>query len=222
VPLVTSAGTTPLSERALSTAGVLTPDRPFFHVVNDGARGSPLRAKVGAQVLEGVLKVPGNPAIVGFLRHVPQSRDEVVLRDGAALRPTGIRYLQGGPTAASAGAAPLLRTSLARHVDAGPTGGAHTAGSARGGRDAGNRSQRARLSARDRRVLRDPWCLGYVTLEHEGGVHLLRQHDGVMQTTSGARARAIRGMPRELRLGLLELAPTDTSSDADLARRLET
>src|SRR3954470_19852769 len=37
-----------------------------------------------------------------------------------------------------------------------------------------------------------PWRVPFVVLEHEGGVRIFNHHDGVMQTTDGAKTGAIR------------------------------
>jgi hypothetical protein len=67
-----------------------------------------------------------------------------------------------------------------------------------------------------------PWRLGYIILEHEGGVRLfLRHRDGVMQTTSDARTDVVPHIPRELKLVLLGLALTDSIRDRTLNARIQ-
>ena len=65
-----------------------------------------------------------------------------------------------------------------------------------------------------------PWRVGFVVLEHEGGVRLLRHADGVMQTTHGARQHRIPRIPRELKLALLGLPSTSSLTVAQLNARI--
>lgn len=69
-------------------------------------------------------------------------------------------------------------------------------------------------------VVRLPWPLGYTVLAHEGGVRLFRHGDGVMQTTRGARQSVLPRIPRPLKLTLLDLPPTDRTTDARLNQAL--
>lgn len=66
-----------------------------------------------------------------------------------------------------------------------------------------------------------PWKIAYTILEHEGGVRLSTHNDGVMQTTQGARNAVIPQIPRPLKLALLSLPLTDTTTaEQDLRTRL--
>jgi hypothetical protein len=68
-----------------------------------------------------------------------------------------------------------------------------------------------------------PWRLGYIILEHEGGVKLFKHpknKDGVMQTILGARKDNIPRIPRVLKLILLGLQLTDKTSDDQLEKQL--
>ena len=61
-----------------------------------------------------------------------------------------------------------------------------------------------------------PWRVPFVVLEHEGGVRLFNHHDGVMQTTDGAKTGAIRSMPRDLKLVITGRSMNDPINAADL------
>jgi hypothetical protein len=177
--------------------------------------GGALAATVGGQALEGLSHRPNGPELVGFLRRVPARGDEVVLEEGSIERRTGIRYLCDGDashaaTARSFSLTPEQQRALTDLAAFTPAATQATVPNALG-------------------VLRAigafygiPWCLGYVTLEHEGGVRAFHHHDGVMQTTSGARSAAIHALPRELKLALLELPQSDSIADRDLEARLQT
>ncbi|MCY7323294.1 MAG: peptidoglycan-binding protein [Phormidesmis sp. CAN_BIN36] len=65
-----------------------------------------------------------------------------------------------------------------------------------------------------------PWRLGYIILEHEGGVRLFQDADGVMQTTRAAREHVIPTIPRVIKLVLLGLPLTDSTRDSILTKRL--
>lgn len=65
-----------------------------------------------------------------------------------------------------------------------------------------------------------PWRVAYTVLQHEGGVRLFSHHDGVMQTTRSARDATIPRIPGPLKLTLLGLRQTDTTSDANLTRAI--
>jgi hypothetical protein len=65
-----------------------------------------------------------------------------------------------------------------------------------------------------------PWVVPYTILEHEGGVKLFSQHDGVMQTIRSARDTVLPRLPRDLKLAVLGLTARDATSDAELTRTL--
>jgi len=65
-----------------------------------------------------------------------------------------------------------------------------------------------------------PWRIAYTILEHEGGVRLFTHHDGVMQTTQGARNANIRLIPRPLKLALLGLPSNAATSEQALTNNL--
>lgn len=67
-----------------------------------------------------------------------------------------------------------------------------------------------------------PWRIGYIILEHEGGVwNFKKKHpDGVMQTIKSARDGNIRRIPQALKLRLLDLPATDKTPDRQLTQRL--
>jgi hypothetical protein len=67
-----------------------------------------------------------------------------------------------------------------------------------------------------------PWQLPFTILQHEGGVRLFRHHDGVMQTIAEARKSIIPALPRPLKLVLLGLPMTDTTTpDGTLAMAVD-
>lgn len=66
-----------------------------------------------------------------------------------------------------------------------------------------------------------PWRLGYTIMVHEGGLKYLKHHDGVMQTTAGARKSTIPTIPLSLMRWLLDLPSTDTQTSFTLARLIE-
>ena len=67
-----------------------------------------------------------------------------------------------------------------------------------------------------------PWRVAYTLLQHEGGIRLFTHHDGVMQTTLGARNAIIPLIPRVLKLGLLGRSLADiTTSERDLTAAIK-
>jgi hypothetical protein len=69
-------------------------------------------------------------------------------------------------------------------------------------------------------VLGIPWQLPYTVLEHEGGVRLFPHNDGVMQTISVARDTILPRLPRDIKLAVIGLPASDTTTDAELVRTL--
>jgi hypothetical protein len=65
-----------------------------------------------------------------------------------------------------------------------------------------------------------PWRVGFVVLEHEGGVNLFVHRDGVMQTIESARRSVMPRIPRELALALLGLPANSATTAADLVTQL--
>jgi hypothetical protein len=66
-----------------------------------------------------------------------------------------------------------------------------------------------------------PLQLPFTLLEHEGGLQLFQDHDGVMQTTASARASVIPILPRPLKLVLLGRPAGDATADDRLAQALQ-
>jgi hypothetical protein len=67
-----------------------------------------------------------------------------------------------------------------------------------------------------------PWRVPFVVMEHEGGVRLFNDHDGVMQTIDSAKTAAIGAMPRELKLAITGRALNDAITDANLNASVRT
>jgi hypothetical protein len=69
-------------------------------------------------------------------------------------------------------------------------------------------------------ILKVPWRLGYVILQHEIGIRGFKHPDGVMQSTRIARNATIPLIPRQVKILLLGLDPTDPKSDKTLDSEL--
>ena len=65
-----------------------------------------------------------------------------------------------------------------------------------------------------------PWRIGYVIMNHEGGVSKFTHADGVMQTIASARKTVLPLIPRPLKLALLGKPSQDQTPDTELTSAL--